>query len=138
MAAASKFAFQNYQHHEDLQRSVAALDAKGNGGLAARPFLKMIFVFLWVVWIMYGGLLENPSLQAFEEQLRLGQPQTVPSAWERNGKTTFGPWPDIAEAVTQHAIDGPTFLGCLLGGRGACGVAKQIPTRICCALAVPT
>ena len=34
----------------------------------------------------------------------------VPKDWGRKGKTVFGPWPDIAEAVLAHSLDGPAFL----------------------------
>ncbi|CAE7544479.1 clpC [Symbiodinium sp. CCMP2592] len=40
----------------------------------------------------------------------LGQSHTVIEDWSRKGKTTFGPWPDLAAAVLAHSIDGRAFM----------------------------
>eukprot|EP00439_Symbiodinium_sp_Y106_P015182 s1366_g2.t1 len=41
----------------------------------------------------------------------LGQSHTVETKdWSRDGKMTYGPWPDIAAAVLAHSIDGRAFM----------------------------
>ena len=40
----------------------------------------------------------------------LREEHEVPEDWARNGKTVYGPWPDIAAAVLAHSLDGPAFL----------------------------
>ena len=40
----------------------------------------------------------------------LTKEHAVPEDWQRNGKSAFGPWPDVAAAVTAHSMDGEAFL----------------------------
>ena len=74
-------------------------------------------------WLLLPGLrfklvsitkvINDPWQEATPQDMAewLRQSHTMPTKdWGRNGKMTFGPWPDIADAVLAHSIDGPAFI----------------------------
>ena len=74
-------------------------------------------------WLLLPGLrfklasitkvINDPWQEATPKDMAewLGQSHTMPTKdWSRNGKMTYGPWPDIAAAVLAHSIDGPAFI----------------------------